>query len=238
MQLSELLSSSQKNEQFLNQLMNQVFHSGDQTTPLCIRHLIATHRLDVQYLTDMINTFPDSDDTLLDLVADALCNADIMPNRTQAEQKAAELIREAAGKPASCKEAFASLPLNIQHDLISCCCCCCSTYKNIDPNLSFYDMPLLFRTILKGLLRRFLLIHYSRLVLTLVIVKGDVLCDLFFKCLVPVHSLQIPLLQPTIKSWVKESSSPSLWSELIDYLIILPSLIQSAFLKFQLIYLS
>ena len=122
MQLSELLSSSQKNEQFLNQLMNQVFHSGDQTTPLCIRHLIATHRLDVQYLTDMINTFPDSDDTLLDLVADALCNADIMPNRTQAEQKAAELIREAAGKPASCKEAFASLPLNIQHDLISCCC--------------------------------------------------------------------------------------------------------------------
>lgn len=135
MQLSELLSSSQKNEQFLNQLMNQVFHSGDQTTPLCIRHLIATHRLDVQYLTDMINTFPDSDDTLLDLVADALCNADIMPNRTQAEQKAAELIRESAGKPASCKEAFASLPLNIQHDLISCCCCCCSTYKNIDPNI-------------------------------------------------------------------------------------------------------
>lgn len=250
MQLSELLSASQKNEQFLNQIMNQAFHSGDQSTPLCIRHLIATHQLDAQYLGDMIHVFAASDDALLDLVADALCNADIMPNRTRAEQKAAELIREAAGKPASCKEAFASLPLDIQYDLVSCCCCCCPNYKAIDPHI--------YQTNLQRQADEFELLRYAvafpndfkRLIAA---IPADTLFQARFdvgdsegQCVMhSVFQTLITRTQPTdstIANYYQElgkrKQQPVLMERIDRLLDYSAFLIQSGFLRFLLIYLS
>lgn len=73
MQLAEAIALSKKNEELLQQLINQ---TNAQNLPLCIRHLTTLQKLDMQHLVGILLSIPSlQKDTLIDLAADALCNA-------------------------------------------------------------------------------------------------------------------------------------------------------------------
>ena len=75
MQLAEAIALSKKNEELLQQLINQ---TNAQNLPLCIRHLTTLQKLDMQHLVGILLSIPSlQKDTLIDLAADASSNRGI-----------------------------------------------------------------------------------------------------------------------------------------------------------------
>ena len=108
MQLAEAIALSKKNEELLQQLINQ---TNAQNLPLCIRHLTTLQKLDMQHLVGILLSIPSlQKDTLIDLAADALCNADIISDRFQAEQHVADALEQYKTTDASCQEFLTDLP--------------------------------------------------------------------------------------------------------------------------------
>lgn len=133
MQLAEAIALSKKNEELLQKLVNQ---TNDQNLPLCIRHLTALQKLDMQHLVGILLSVPSlQKDTLIDLVADTLYNADIISDRFQAEQQAADALEQYKTTDASCQEVLTDLPADVLKELLSMCCCCCPICKTVQPEL-------------------------------------------------------------------------------------------------------
>lgn len=133
MQLAEAIALSKKNEELLQKLTNQ---TNDQSLPLCIRHLTALQKLDMQHLVGILLSVPSlQKDTLIDLVADTLYNADIISDRFQAEQQAADALEQYKTTDASCQEVLTDLPADVLKELLSMCCCCCPICKTVQPEL-------------------------------------------------------------------------------------------------------
>lgn len=133
MQLAEAIALSKKNEELLQQLINQ---TNAQSLPLCIRHLTALKKLDMQHLVGILLSVPSlQKDTLIDLAADALCNADIISDRFQAEQKAADALEQCKTTDVSCQDVLTDLPAEVLKELLSMCCCCCPVCKTVNPDL-------------------------------------------------------------------------------------------------------
>lgn len=133
MQLAEAIALSKKNEELLQKLVNQ---TNDQSLPLCIRHLTALQKLDMQHLVGILLSVPSlQKDTLIDLVADTLYNADIISDRFQAEQQAADALEQYKTTDASCQEVLTDLPADVLKELLSMCCCCCPICKTVQPEL-------------------------------------------------------------------------------------------------------
>ena len=133
MQLAEAIALSKKNEELLQKLANQ---TNDQSLPLCIRHLTALQKLDMQHLVGILLSVPSlQKDTLIDLVADTLYNADIISDRFQAEQQAADALEQYKTTDASCQEVLTDLPADVLKELLSMCCCCCPICKTVQPEL-------------------------------------------------------------------------------------------------------
>ena len=133
MQLAEAIALSKKNEELLQQLINQ---TNAQNLPLCIRHLTTLQKLDMQHLVGILLSIPSlQKDTLIDLAADALCNADIISDRFQAEQHVADALEQYKTTDASCQEFLTDLPTEVLKELLSMCCCCCPVCQTVNPDL-------------------------------------------------------------------------------------------------------
>lgn len=131
MQYTDILRASAENQALINQLRDQALISGETAPELncCIRYMIFNKTLDQNFLIHILKASGFSDVTdIIDDAANALCAANLFSDRSEAEQKAYELIKDSSDE-ASCRSALSLLPEELRTSVLANCCCCCPRAK-------------------------------------------------------------------------------------------------------------